>query len=195
MSKRLALTQSDYETITRELEKSSDNLIVRGTVTLALNTILDIPPPAGQYAPTTAANSLPSDADYVPQGRLSTLPDTTSNPSKIPYFSPFEDAQGRLPAGWERREDNLGRTYYVDHNTRSTSWNHPTASTPSPAAVPSTETTTQVSSPPDLGELPPGWEMRHTPEGRPYFVDHNARQNTWVDPRRQEPIRQNLSPD
>jgi E3 ubiquitin-protein ligase NEDD4 len=177
--------------IMRDLKKSSDNQVVHGRVTLNLSTNLDIPLPApeplsaNQYAPTTAANSLPSDADYVPQGRLSALPDTTSSPSKIPYLSPFEDAQGRLPAGWERREDNLGRTYYVDHNKRSTSWNRPIALTPSPAAVPST----------DPGELPPGWEMRHTPEGRPYFVNHNARQNTWVDPRRQEPIRQNLSPD
>jgi E3 ubiquitin-protein ligase NEDD4 len=169
MSKRLALTQSADEMITRDLKKSSDNLVVHGKVILNLSTNLDIP--------------------------LSALPDTTSSPSKIPPPGPFQDAQGPLPAGWESREDNLGRTYYVDHNTRSTSWNHPTASTPSPAAVPSTETTTQVSLPPELGELPPGWEMRHTPEGRPYFVDHNARQNTWVDPRRQEPIRQNLSPD
>jgi len=38
----------------------------------------------------------------------------------------FEDTQGRtLPFGWERREDLLGRTYYVDHNTKTTSWNGP----------------------------------------------------------------------
>ena len=42
-------------------------------------------------------------------------------------FSAFEDAQGRLPGGWERREDNLGRTYYVDHNSRQTTWTRPTA--------------------------------------------------------------------
>ena len=27
-----------------------------------------------------------------------------------------------LPAGWEMRCDVYGRRYYVDHNTRSTSW-------------------------------------------------------------------------
>lgn len=42
-------------------------------------------------------------------------------------LSSFEDSQGRLPAGWERREDNLGRTYYVDHNTRTTTWSRPSA--------------------------------------------------------------------
>ena len=35
-----------------------------------------------------------------------------------------------------------------------------------------------------MGPLPTGFEMRHTPEGRPYFVDHNTRTTSWVDPRR-----------
>ncbi|KAJ5248770.1 hypothetical protein N7468_000221 [Penicillium chermesinum] len=171
-------------------------------------------------------------------------------------LSSFEDSQGRLPAGWERREDNLGRTYYVDHNTRTTTWSRPSANynesaqrsqreanmqlerrahqsrmlpedrtganspnlpdsqqpatppsggvtAPQPAAAPSpgaasagagssanamsmmaTGATTA-----GTGELPPGWEQRHTPEGRSYFVDHNTRTTTWVDPRRQQYIR------
>ncbi|KAK4240189.1 hypothetical protein C8A03DRAFT_42230 [Achaetomium macrosporum] len=143
-------------------------------------------------------------------------------------LSPFEDAQGRLPAGWERREDNLGRTYYVDHNTRTTSWNRPTGT--GAAETRNAEANTQAerqrhqnrtlpedrtgSNSPTLqaqqaatqaataqtmlhtgstsagtGELPPGWEQRWTPEGRPYFVDHNTRTTTWVDPRRQQYIR------
>ena len=34
------------------------------------------------------------------------------------------------------------------------------------------------------GELPAGWDQRHTPKCRAYFVDHNTRTTTWVDPRR-----------
>jgi hypothetical protein len=31
-----------------------------------------------------------------------------------------------LPPGWEaRRTNNTGRTYFVDHTTRTTSWEHP----------------------------------------------------------------------
>lgn len=30
-----------------------------------------------------------------------------------------------LPSGWERRVTLEGRTYYVDHNTSSTSWDRP----------------------------------------------------------------------
>ncbi|PFH52377.1 hypothetical protein AMATHDRAFT_2113 [Amanita thiersii Skay4041] len=140
-------------------------------------------------------------------------------------FNPTVDQYGPLPPGWERRIDPLGRTYYVDHNTRSTTWNRPsqsaaanttaqnsetnaardqharrvladdlleansntyqnTAGTPQPPAVISTGTTTA-----GTGSLPHGWEERYTPEGRPYYVDHNTRTTTWVDPRRQTVIR------
>ncbi|GAB7361531.1 hypothetical protein MBLNU230_g1586t1 [Neophaeotheca triangularis] len=154
-------------------------------------------------------------------------------------FSAFEDAQGRLPPGWERREDNLGRTYYVDHNSRQTTWIRPTANYNAGEQRAQMEQQTQVertrhagrtlpedrtganspthsdrnspSQPPaansgapsanaasmmatgattaGTGELPAGWEQRHTPEGRAYFVDHNTRTTTWVDPRRQQYIR------
>lgn len=145
-------------------------------------------------------------------------------------LSSFEDSQGRLPAGWERREDNLGRTYYVDHNTRTTTWSRPSnhmdqneqrnrveanmqierqrhqnrmlpedrtgASSPSLQEQRSNQSSaTAVSmmatgaTTAGTGELPAGWEQRHTPEGRPYFVDHNTRTTTWVDPRRQQYIR------
>uniref|UniRef100_A0A3P8ZZ02 E3 ubiquitin-protein ligase n=1 Tax=Esox lucius TaxID=8010 RepID=A0A3P8ZZ02_ESOLU len=30
-----------------------------------------------------------------------------------------------LPPGWEERQDNLGRTYYVNHETRTTQWYRP----------------------------------------------------------------------
>lgn len=47
--------------------------------------------------------------------------------------------------------------YYVDHNTRSTSWERPQP-------------------------LPPGWEVRRDPRGRIYYVDHNTRSTTWQRP-------------
>lgn len=31
--------------------------------------------------------------------------------------------------------------------------------------------------------LPEGWEMRFTVDGIPYFVDHNRRTTTYIDPR------------
>lgn len=163
------------------------------------------------------------------------------------------DDQGPLPGGWERRTDHLGRTYYVDHNSRSTTWTRPSASSnansaaaanntaadrvrhsnralademlgvddaapaanaagsrlapgsvsggalasSSPAAGVSAPSTGGAAAMPaasssttaGTGPLPSGWEQRNTPEGRPYFVDHNTRTTTWVDPRRQQILR------
>ncbi len=35
--------------------------------------------------------------------------------------------QTELLPGWEERVDDRGRVYYVDHNTRTTTWSPPTA--------------------------------------------------------------------
>jgi tetratricopeptide (TPR) repeat protein len=37
----------------------------------------------------------------------------------------FEGPQARLPAGWEMREDSTGRTYYVNHDMKFTTWRRP----------------------------------------------------------------------
>jgi len=34
--------------------------------------------------------------------------------------------------------------------------------------------------------LPPGWTMKISPEGRPFFIDHHTKTTTWVDPRTRE---------
>jgi hypothetical protein len=42
-------------------------------------------------------------------------------PNNAPPPAPEEP----LPPGWEMRFDQYGRRYYVDHNTRSTTWERP----------------------------------------------------------------------
>ena len=278
--------------LTRDLKKSTDNLVVHGKLIINLSTNLSTPkvaPPQQQPPQPSASSSRPSllapqtsttangdrpadrpssamsgpgpapngtmgaGAQLVIPHRPASFATTSSTvgPAGPPLsvngtvharqqnastLSPFEDAQGRLPAGWERREDNLGRTYYVDHNSRTTSWNRPTgptgaaenriqeantqverqrhqnrtlpedrtgansptlqgtATTPPPAAsagpnAPGAVVHNTGATSPGTGELPPGWEQRWTPEGRSYFVDHNTRTTTWVDPRRQQYIR------
>lgn len=32
----------------------------------------------------------------------------------------------------------------------------------------------------EQGFLPKGWEVRHAPNGRPFFIDHNTKTTTWV---------------
>ncbi|XP_055001905.1 NEDD4-like E3 ubiquitin-protein ligase WWP2 [Sorex araneus] len=77
---------------------------------------------------------------------------STSGAPQLPASVPALDV---LPAGWEQRELPNGRVYYVDHNTKTTTWERP---------------------------LPPGWEKRTDPRGRFYYVDHNTRTTTWQRP-------------
>lgn len=38
-----------------------------------------------------------------------------------------EGSEASMPSGWEERQDHLGRTYYVNHTTRTTQWHRPVA--------------------------------------------------------------------
>lgn len=184
------------------------------------------PNSAAHHSSTVAATTIPnSTSTSAAVNPASSLNNVTANAVDDRSYSSFEDQYGRLPPGWERKTDSFGRTYYVDHNTRSTTWkrpatanmsngtatqnaNPPLTQTPSipsssggvvvnvvgsvtPAADTSQALSMSVnnSTTSGLGDLPPGWEQRHTPEGRAYFVDHNTRTTTWVDPRRQQYIR------
>ena len=244
--------------LTRDLKKSNDNLVVHGKLIVSLST--NLTPPGGglgtrpgpnasssmsaTYTSNTLNQTRSSEGASPVPSRTQTLAEPSSssttavngttaqtNGANRTGLSSFEDNQGRLPAGWERREDNLGRTYYVDHNTRSTTWIRPSTtynerdqrsameanmqmerrahqnrmlpedrtganspsvpeqqgSTPSNSNAVSMMATGATTA--GTGELPAGWEQRHTPEGRTYFVDHNTRTTTWVDPRRQQYIR------
>lgn len=79
--------------------------------------------PPSSAAPSSAA---PVAANAAP-AQQSTNANATAN-SQMRNFNPNVDQYGALPPGWERRIDPLGRTYYVDHNTRTTTWNRPSAS-------------------------------------------------------------------
>lgn len=244
------------ETITRDLKRSNDGMAVSGRLIAVLSKQAGRPaeaPGASLSPPSITAGAAsvssprsgsgghtprptPAAVEHTLQsgaGNSSSSNAAATNGSGRQYSS-FEDQYGRLPPGWERRTDNFGRTYYVDHNTRTTTWKRPTldqseaergnqlsantelqrrqhrgrtlptgssdnssvtvqtgsgSQTPAvnssaAAAFAATGATTS-----GLGELPSGWEQRFTPEGRAYFVDHNTRTTTWVDPRRQQYIR------
>jgi len=300
VSTALDLDLGGEVTLTRDLKKSNDNMVVHGKLIVQLSTNTSTPirnrppvPPSNESSTSLNANSnastgqsatltstspsptatpgstsstssevtSPSHAPLTatPSTSTSTTTGTMTNPSTVTgnsstnrNYSTTEDQYGPLPTGWERRVDHLGRTYYVDHNTRATTWTRPprsteaqvnqanaaqandrqrmnsrtladdllaegsatssTAVTPhvsststspaEPAASTTSAAATAVSSTSGAtstiqggsttagwGPLPAGWEQRFTPEGRPYFVDHNTRTTTWVDPRRQQLLR------
>lgn len=100
------------------------------------------PPPDGGAGPSHQDPVASLDPSSNQSNNTTTLPNAIEEP---------------LPAGWEMRYDVYGRRYYVDHNTRSTSWERPQP-------------------------LPSGWEVRRDARGRVYYVDHNTRTTTWQRP-------------
>ncbi|KAF9348879.1 hypothetical protein BGX34_002196 [Mortierella sp. NVP85] len=256
------------EMLTTELKKSGSNdVVVHGKLIINISSnIASQSTAARAYQPasdshqrtpsvhsavsSSGASSSNNRSSMQPTPNPGTPSNASPNPSAIStaaanggrQLSPFEDQYGALPKNWERRVDQLGRTYYVDHNTRSTTWTRPTSATsgqdqtelerqrhnnralpddrsgrtsPLPGSSSSVSLTDNNSSSQQQavtaagsaatsgihasislnsttagsGPLPAGWEQRHTPEGRPYYVDHNTRSTTWVDPRRQQYVR------
>ncbi|XP_038609525.1 NEDD4-like E3 ubiquitin-protein ligase WWP2 [Tachyglossus aculeatus] len=108
------------------------------------------PPPVAASSGTPGPNSAPPPAGAAPgEGE-----EPASNVGAPPPLAAAQSSEA-LPPGWEQRELPNGRVYYVDHNTKTTTWERP---------------------------LPPGWEKRVDPRGRYYYVDHNSRTTTWQRP-------------
>ncbi|KAM9574193.1 NEDD4-like E3 ubiquitin-protein ligase WWP1 isoform 5-T6 [Guaruba guarouba] len=109
------------------------------------------PAAATDCAQPNARNSVAADAA---KPRESSTSSASVEPARQ---QPGNTSTEPLPPGWEQRKDPHGRTYYVDHNTRTTTWERPQP-------------------------LPPGWERRVDDRGRVYYVDHNTRTTTWQRP-------------
>lgn len=87
--------------------------------------------------------------------------DVISNTEQTRYTS--SSTTHDLPKNWEQKETPTGRRYYVNHNTRTTSWDSPN-STSNPDALPS------------------GWERKLGRDGEPYYIDHNTKTTTMRHP-------------
>jgi len=85
-----------------------------------------------------------------------------------------------LPRGWEAAEDPKGRTYYIDHLTKTTTWDRPAYDGSQPLA--------------EDAPLPGGWERTFDVNGRKYYIDHNTRTTTWLHPSLTSATTQDTSP-
>ncbi|XP_049459371.1 E3 ubiquitin-protein ligase NEDD4-like isoform X4 [Epinephelus fuscoguttatus] len=113
--------------------------------------------------------------------------DTFSNPQSpqpSPYSSPKSQPktqQSFLPPGWEMRIAPNGRPFFIDHNSRVTTWEDPRLKYPVHMR------NKNSMEPGELGPLPPGWEERVHSDGRTFYIDHNTKNTQWEDPRLQSP--------
>ncbi|KAL8658219.1 MAG: hypothetical protein Q9202_007616 [Teloschistes flavicans] len=84
-----------------------------------------------------------------------------------------EEEDDGLPEGWEEKQTPEGRTYYIDHHSKTSTWDPPCSSG---AKRSSTKESQAV-----LECLPAGWEEREE-NGKRYYIDHNSRTTSWVRP-------------
>ncbi|XP_047436244.1 E3 ubiquitin-protein ligase NEDD4a isoform X3 [Mugil cephalus] len=135
-------------------------------------------------APVAAAAGAAGGAGHSGPGlsRSPTPPQPPATPEESPQHAPSSDStfeSGFLPAGWEVRSAPNGRPFFIDHNTKTTTWEDPRLKIPVQMRKrPSLD-------PADLGPLPPGWEERVHSDGRIFYIDHNTRTTQWDDPRLQ----------
>lgn len=104
------------------------------------------------------------------------LSSTHSDVGELPQHfppSPVNPTGEELPPGWGSAYDPDGRIFYLNHITKTSSWDKP-ESIPKP--------------------LPPGWEGRTTPDGKVYYFHVTSQLTTWDRPFEPEPIRMPETP-
>lgn len=96
-----------------------------------------------------------------------------------------DDGEGALPDGWQMQTAPNGRKFFIDHNSKTTTWVDPRTGKPTP--LPDKKIYKPKHQCDELGPLPSGWEERVHVDGRVFFIDHNTKTTQWEDPRFNNP--------
>ncbi|XP_078105464.1 E3 ubiquitin-protein ligase NEDD4 isoform X3 [Sander vitreus] len=151
-------------------------------------------PVAAASAAVSAAAAATQSGAGVAQSLTPPLP--SMSPEESPQHTPSPEATHKsafLPAGWEVRSAPNGRPFFIDHNTKTTTWVRKQQASDvllPPIEDPRLKIPVHMRKrpsldPSDLGPLPPGWEERVHTDGRIFYIDHNTRNTQWDDPRLQ----------
>ncbi|KAK9872347.1 hypothetical protein WA026_017806 [Henosepilachna vigintioctopunctata] len=113
--------------------------------------------------------------------------DSTASQTAATNRSSLEALGEGLPPGWTVQVAPNGRLFFIDHNSKTTSWVDPRTGRAS--QMPNQPQVPVFNKKPDddLGPLPEGWEERVHNDGRIFFIDHNTRTTQWEDPRLSNP--------
>ncbi|XP_012493696.1 PREDICTED: membrane-associated guanylate kinase, WW and PDZ domain-containing protein 1 isoform X2 [Propithecus coquereli] len=123
----------------------------------------------------------------LPPVNSSILTAPITDPSqKFPQYLPLsaEDNLGPLPENWEMAYTENGEVYFIDHNTKTTSWLDPRCLNKQQKPLEECEDdegvhTEELDS--EL-ELPAGWEKIEDPVYGIYYVDHINRKTQYENP-------------
>uniref|UniRef100_A0A3P9PTW0 Membrane-associated guanylate kinase, WW and PDZ domain-containing protein 2 n=1 Tax=Poecilia reticulata TaxID=8081 RepID=A0A3P9PTW0_POERE len=109
-----------------------------------------------------ASSEPPTEGEEAPKS-------PSKSPSKVPDAD--EEELGPLPDNWEMAYTEKGEVYFIDHNTKTTSWLDPRLA--------------KKAKPPEEcreDELPYGWEKIDDPIYGSYYVDHINRRTQFENP-------------
>ena len=175
--------QNEYEetTVECQLSDSYSPTVAQGTLSLSIM-VLPEKPSSDKQQPRKQQNMSDNKLDEKKEEK-----NEFELKNSFQLLSCTDPGEGPLPPGWEERQTSDGSgVYYVDHNSKTTTWVDPrrkqhvllrTDSKDVEAVEKKTMSLTQ------LGPLPPGWEMRINQNGKLYFIDHKSKKITWNDPR------------
>uniref|UniRef100_A0A8C2JXA9 Membrane-associated guanylate kinase, WW and PDZ domain-containing protein 1 n=1 Tax=Cyprinus carpio TaxID=7962 RepID=A0A8C2JXA9_CYPCA len=125
--------------------------------------------------------------DYVqPYGLNNTSASTTEssqNTHTHPGYPTEEDPLGPLPENWEMAYTESGEVYFIDHNTKTTSWIDPRCmDKPQKPLEECEDDAENVFCFASFPELPSGWEKIDDPVYGVYYVDHINRKTQYENP-------------
>nr|KAF6420724.1 membrane associated guanylate kinase, WW and PDZ domain containing 1 [Molossus molossus] len=124
----------------------------------------------------------------LPPVNSSILAAPTTDPSqKFPQYLPLsaEDNLGPLPENWEMAYTENGEVYFIDHNTKTTSWLDPRCLNKQQKPLEECEDDEEGVHTEELDselELPAGWEKIEDPVYGVYYVDHINRKTQYENP-------------
>ncbi|XP_051237699.1 membrane-associated guanylate kinase, WW and PDZ domain-containing protein 2-like isoform X3 [Dicentrarchus labrax] len=117
--------------------------------------------------------SIQAPASVEPHSSPTEGEEAPKSPSESPVKVPDADEEelGPLPDNWEMAYTEKGEVYFIDHNTKTTSWLDPRLA--------------KKAKPPEEcreDELPYGWEKIDDPIYGSYYVDHINRRTQFENP-------------
>ncbi|XP_048212064.1 membrane-associated guanylate kinase, WW and PDZ domain-containing protein 1 isoform X11 [Perognathus longimembris pacificus] len=124
----------------------------------------------------------------VPPVNSSLVAAPITDPSqKFPQYLPLsaEDNLGPLPENWEMAYTENGEVYFIDHNTKTTSWLDPRCLNKQQKPLEECEDDEEGVHTEELDselELPAGWEKIEDPVYGVYYVDHINRKTQYENP-------------
>ncbi|KAM4741381.1 membrane-associated guanylate kinase, WW and PDZ domain-containing protein 1b isoform 3-T3 [Anableps anableps] len=162
----------------QQLEDDEDLPDMNSSFTGESSELDEIPHSVRPYVPR---HSDPSYAGTTPSPSATT--ESTQQTNLHLSHPPPEDPLGPLPDNWEMAYTETGEVYFIDHNTKTTSWLDPRCLDKPQKPLEECEDDEGVHTEElDDLELPPGWEKIDDPVYGVYYVDHINRKTQYENP-------------